>query len=328
MNYENIYAQFIEDRKLKETYITGYSEKHHVIPRSVDGVDHKNNIIKLTPEDHYFAHLLLAKIYNTGGLWLAVIMMSGWNKKYLPNSKPRAMYGIARRKFSELYVPQDHQINMGSLLADNANRINGHKKWMENNKQELLDRIKKQYNDPEYYDRWLKSCKESFTPERLKSISNKTSKLWMDGAYDNRPPATKARKKQVSEQFTKLWTESEYRDKSVKIRKERSLDSEWINKMKVVNTEINNRPEVKTKHSKSSKKMWERDGHKENHARKLKSNARRDYSINWYHKEHGVVFGWAGDMSAKYGGCQPSWTAVKNGRSKSIKGFVPYSTVW
>ena len=321
MNYENIYNQFISNRKLKESLISGYSEKHHIIPKSVGGDNYKSNIIKLIPEDHFFAHLLLARIYNTGGLWLAIIMMSTNGEKYLSDGKLRIAYGIAKRKFSELYVLQEHQINIGSLLANNTNRIDGHKKWSEDNKQEISDRIKKQYNDPEYFDRWLKSCKDSFTQERLKSISNKTLKQWKDGVYDNRPPATKERKKFVSEQFTKLWTEPEYRDKVVKERRERALDPDWIEKMKVVNGEINSRPDVKAKHSKSSKKMWERDGHKENHSNKLKDNARRYSSINWYHKEYGVVFGWAGDMAKKYGGCRSSWTNVKLGNSKSIKGF-------
>jgi hypothetical protein len=39
-----------------------YTEKHHIVPRSLGGSDDLSNIVKLTAKEHYIAHLLLTKI--------------------------------------------------------------------------------------------------------------------------------------------------------------------------------------------------------------------------------------------------------------------------
>lgn len=78
MDYKRIYSQFIESRRLKEQAVKRsgeYSERHHILPRCLGGDDSPENLIRLTPGDHYFAHLLLAKIHG-GKLWFAVIAMA------------------------------------------------------------------------------------------------------------------------------------------------------------------------------------------------------------------------------------------------------------
>lgn len=62
MNYQKIYEKLMiraEDREL-----TGYFERHHVIPRCMGGTNNRENIVKLTPEEHFLAHVLLLKIYR------------------------------------------------------------------------------------------------------------------------------------------------------------------------------------------------------------------------------------------------------------------------
>lgn len=101
MNYAAIYDRFIKDRRAKERALcsTGVeTERHHVVPKSRGGGDDDQNLITLTPEDHFFAHLLLAKIYG-GGMWLAVRRMR-WGR--IGGDRPwvrgRYMYGVARRR--------------------------------------------------------------------------------------------------------------------------------------------------------------------------------------------------------------------------------------
>lgn len=60
MNYEKIYNNLIYKAISEEP--TGYYEKHHVIPRSFGFDD--NRIVHLSIEQHYFAHLLLYKIFG------------------------------------------------------------------------------------------------------------------------------------------------------------------------------------------------------------------------------------------------------------------------
>jgi hypothetical protein len=42
--------------------LDGYSEKHHIIPRSLGGSDRKFNLVSLTAREHYICHLLLTKM--------------------------------------------------------------------------------------------------------------------------------------------------------------------------------------------------------------------------------------------------------------------------
>ena len=74
MNYSTIYFQFIENRRCIENNIKGYSEKHHIIPKSRYGSNDPRNIIKLSAKDHIHAHILLAKIYG-GSMWYAISYM-------------------------------------------------------------------------------------------------------------------------------------------------------------------------------------------------------------------------------------------------------------
>lgn len=61
MNYVNIYQSLIN--KAKQRTIEGYSESHHVVPKCMGGSDNPDNLVRLTPEEHYVAHLLLVKMY-------------------------------------------------------------------------------------------------------------------------------------------------------------------------------------------------------------------------------------------------------------------------
>ena len=42
--------------------ISGYVERHHIIPRSLSGSDDISNIVKLTAREHFICHLLLVKM--------------------------------------------------------------------------------------------------------------------------------------------------------------------------------------------------------------------------------------------------------------------------
>jgi hypothetical protein len=61
MNYNRIYTNLIERARSRK--IDQYTEGHHVIPRCVGGSNNKDNIVRLTPEEHYVAHQLLVKMY-------------------------------------------------------------------------------------------------------------------------------------------------------------------------------------------------------------------------------------------------------------------------
>lgn len=93
MDYSKHYDRLIS--KGKNRILEGYCEKHHIIPKCMDGTDVDENLVRLTPEEHYLAHLLLVKIHpNVNGLLYAVHLMGN-----LGNNKE---YGWAKRKHSKM----------------------------------------------------------------------------------------------------------------------------------------------------------------------------------------------------------------------------------
>lgn len=100
MDYSKIYAAFIADRKQLQAELSGYTEKHHIVPRWLGGTDEPDNLIRLTAEDHFFAHLVLAKWHQTSSAWSAVMVMherEGRSTIFFRYSRER--YGWARRAY-------------------------------------------------------------------------------------------------------------------------------------------------------------------------------------------------------------------------------------
>ena len=90
MNYSKIYSKLIE--KARGRLFEGYTERHHIIPRCLGGSDDPSNLVRLTPEEHYIAHLLLVKIYpGDSKLIYAANMMANRNNK---------AYGWIKREFA------------------------------------------------------------------------------------------------------------------------------------------------------------------------------------------------------------------------------------
>jgi hypothetical protein len=79
--------------------ILGYSENHHIIPKCIGGTDDKNNLVLLTAEEHFLAHVLLIKIYpNEDGLVVAVSKMCQGRL----GSRKRKLYGWLKERFSKI----------------------------------------------------------------------------------------------------------------------------------------------------------------------------------------------------------------------------------
>ena len=62
MDYQRIYNKIINNRKQNTPDV--YTEKHHIIPKSLGGSNTKDNIVRLTAREHFICHLLLIRIYK------------------------------------------------------------------------------------------------------------------------------------------------------------------------------------------------------------------------------------------------------------------------
>lgn len=99
MNYQKIYNDLISRAQAREP-LSEYKETHHIILRCMGGSDDKENLVELTGREHFIAHWLLCKIYDTPGLKKAfgLMCLTGKNRSYKISSQ---LYELGRRRLSE-----------------------------------------------------------------------------------------------------------------------------------------------------------------------------------------------------------------------------------
>lgn len=108
MNYKNIYDNLIN--RARNRVLEMYTETHHIMPKCMGGNNSRENLVDLTPEEHYVAHQLLVKIYpEEHGLIKAAVMMCMNTGNNRLNNK---LYGWLRRKHSET-TSGENNINFG-----------------------------------------------------------------------------------------------------------------------------------------------------------------------------------------------------------------------
>jgi hypothetical protein len=131
MNYIKIYEDLIN--RGKDRVMTSYKEKHHIIPRCLGGTDDPENLVFLSPEEHYVAHQLLVKIHNGNhALVKAAAMM-------IPNRPSNKLYGWLRRKFSESQRGHTYQLGEKNSQFDTIWILN--RELRQNKKINKLDSI-------------------------------------------------------------------------------------------------------------------------------------------------------------------------------------------
>ena len=67
MDWFAVYGNLIKKRQTEKlVYVKGKTpgiERHHIVPKSMDGTDDEGNIVNLTAREHFIAHLLLHRMY-------------------------------------------------------------------------------------------------------------------------------------------------------------------------------------------------------------------------------------------------------------------------
>ena len=107
MNYRLHYGRLIV--RAQGRTLAGYVERHHVLPRCMGGSDALENIVALTPEEHYVAHQLLVKMHpGEKSLVHAVLYMA----KQCSGNKA---FGWLRRRKAEAML--GHKINLGIVRS-------------------------------------------------------------------------------------------------------------------------------------------------------------------------------------------------------------------
>jgi len=110
--YTHWYNQIINQAQDRVLINNGYTETHHIIPKSLGGSNAKDNLVKLTAREHFVAHWLLTKMV-TGGeqkkMAHACKMMmhshSPGQQRYCINSK---IYATLKQNLNNILKGQHH----------------------------------------------------------------------------------------------------------------------------------------------------------------------------------------------------------------------------
>lgn len=115
MNYQKIYNDLISRAQARES-LTEYKETHHIIPRCMGGSDDKENLVELTGREHFIAHWLLCKMYDTPGLKKAfgLMCLTGKNRSYKISSQ---LYELGRRRLSEAAIGREVSIETREKIS-------------------------------------------------------------------------------------------------------------------------------------------------------------------------------------------------------------------
>jgi hypothetical protein len=118
MDYRKHYDLLIG--RAKNRLLEEYTERHHIIPKCIGGSDSSENLVSLTPEEHYIAHQLLVKIYpKERGLIYAALMMCSDSKN---TNRSNKLYGWIKRKYSEVCKQRigDSNGSYGTMWINNG----------------------------------------------------------------------------------------------------------------------------------------------------------------------------------------------------------------
>lgn len=171
MNYAAIYERLMN--RARTRILTGYSERHHVVPKCQGGNNKRDNLVYLTPEEHYVAHQLLVKIFpnQTGLLNAAQIMGStrttnklyGWLRRKYAASQSKKLTGTGSPTYGKMWihnvmlqqsilVDRDKRISEGWQIGRVINfdvlseKLETQQRWQTKRKNAKLRKIKKKHN--------------------------------------------------------------------------------------------------------------------------------------------------------------------------------------
>ena len=223
MNYEKLYENLIAKRRALGAP-KGYTEKHHIIPRSFGGTDDPTNLIALTAREHFMAHRFLARIHPNTGMVHAVYKMACSNRAF-------DRYRVTNRVYEELRIAHAHRVSTDEVAKKKKSLASKGKKQSpehikartESRKQngewlskETKEKISKSNTGKKGY--WGDNqITEEMIEKRKKTMRETGGWEWSDerreaqrqrllGKPSKNPPVTEERKQQLREEKSKKVT--------------------------------------------------------------------------------------------------------------------------
>lgn len=128
MDYLRIYNSIVENAKNR--VLTGYTERHHIIPKCVGGNNEFWNLVDLSAREHFICHLLLCEIYPQNkklrfALWNMCNVKRKYQQRYVVGSR---MYNFIREEYSKNIKGKNNPRCGEKLSEETKNKISKSRK--------------------------------------------------------------------------------------------------------------------------------------------------------------------------------------------------------
>ena len=119
--YTKTYYNII-NRAKSRAKLSCYTEKHHIIPKSMGGSNRKDNMIVLTAKEHFLCHKLLVKM--TSGIYKNKMSYALWAMATL-NNPSQKRYKIRSSEYESLRIQRSKMLSETTKGILNAGRKTG-----------------------------------------------------------------------------------------------------------------------------------------------------------------------------------------------------------
>lgn len=194
--YTNTYFKIVN--RARDRVLEGYSEKHHIIPRSLGGSDDSDNIAVLTAREHYVCHLLLTK------------MTQGRNQL-------KMRYALQFMRHVQYKETDFDNPKYRERLTKIRKEV-----WDDELREHRANQTKRLWEDDDYRARVISTrAKTIANPEFREQMRQRSTELWKDIDY----------RKKTSEARAKALLDPEYRARRSVISKKNGADPEFKKKV-------------------------------------------------------------------------------------------------
>lgn len=190
MDHLKVYNRIIdkaksENRKRRRTYHPEYVyyEKHHILPKCIQGTDEEKNLVLLTGREHYICHKLLTFIYKENKKIIQAFLLVSFDKKTNRKISSRE-YNFLKEINAQIIAERNTKYKKGKTYEEQMIRIYGYEEGIKR-AIEYKNKIKEatsNENNPMYqknmYDVWIEKYGKEIADEKYKQWRNNVLLKW------------------------------------------------------------------------------------------------------------------------------------------------------
>lgn len=102
--YSDRYRKIISHYQKAE--VTGFTERHHIMPKCMGGNDEGKNLVYLPPKAHFIVHYLLTKMYPDNKKLKHAFAMMGVSNQHQDRKQTGKLYEFSKKARSEALTGQ------------------------------------------------------------------------------------------------------------------------------------------------------------------------------------------------------------------------------